>query len=558
MAHVLIVAKIILQNLWLSKVGWDEVLSLKLTERWQSFRSSLSKLEQISIPRWIGTKEANVSFISLHGFCDASERAYAAAVYLRVAEEGEDGYVSLLAAKTKIAPLKLVSVPRLEFCAAVLLTRFLVKIVEGLQFVSVPVFSWTDSAVSLAWIRGHPSRWKTFVAHRVAEIQTSLPGAQWSYVNTKLNPADAATRGISPDELMDSSLWWSGPPWLAGREEGWSCGKPESSGAEDSEMRMAVNHSATSLHNSGDVFQRFSSYLRMLNVMSLCLRWLHNFRDKIHQRSGFVSPEERAQALTAVIRSTQSTAFRDELAALTSGKSLKRSSPLLLLRPFCDADGLLRVGGRLRNAMLDYDEKHPIIIPKDHHFTVLLVRHAHAVTLHGGLQATAAYLAQRYWIIRSRVVVKREIRTCVTCALFRGETLVQRMGDLPEERVKPQRPFLSTGLDYAGPFLLRATKGRGHKAYKGYICLFIWKFIKAVELERDAVDTSDVDAHRPLGRGYRKRKAAIIDSDEERFTEKTPARIRRNFSDCDDSSPERCERRLSTITPPVFSPSQRY
>ncbi|XP_046395808.1 uncharacterized protein LOC124163066 [Ischnura elegans] len=369
-------------------------------------------------------------------------------------------YVSLLAAKTKIAPLKLVSVPHLELCAAVLLTRFLVKIVEGLQFVSVPVFCWTDSAVSLAWIRGHHSRWKTFVAHRVAEIQTSLPGTQWSYVNTKLNPADAATRGISPDELMDSFLWWSGPSWLAGREEGWSCGKPESSGAEDSEMRMAVNHSATSIHNSGDVLQRFSSYLRLLNVMSLCLRWLHNFRDKSQKRSGFVSPEERAQALTAVIRSMQSTAFRDELAALSSGKSLKRSSPLLPLRPFCDADGLLRVGGRLRNAVLDYDEKHPIIIPKDHHFTVLLVRHAHAVTLHGGLQATAAYLSQRYWIIRSRVVVKREIRTCVTCARFRGATLVQRMGDLPEERVKPQRPFLSTGLDYAGPFLLRATKGR--------------------------------------------------------------------------------------------------
>ncbi|XP_046391637.1 uncharacterized protein LOC124159766 [Ischnura elegans] len=217
--------------------------------------------------------------------------------------------------------------------------------------------------------------------------------------------------------------------------------------------------------------------------MSLCLRWLHNFRDKSHKRSGFVSPEERAQALTAVIRSTQSTAFRDELAALTSGKSLKRSSPLLPLRPFCDADGLLRVGGRLRNAVLDYDEKHPIIIPKDHHFTVLLVRHAHAVTLHGGLQATAAYLAQRYWIIRSRVVVKREIRTCVTCTRFRGETLVQRMGDLPEERVKPQRPFLSTGLDYAGPFLLRATKGRGHKAYKGYICLFICMVTMAVHLE---------------------------------------------------------------------------
>lgn len=161
------------------------------------------------------------SRVSLHGFSDASERAYAAAVYVRGEGPTDQHSARLLVAKTKVAPVKPVSIPRLELCGAVLLARLLRRTAAGLGLTGVKVHAWTDARVVLAWIRSDPSRWKPFVANHVATIQELIPAESWSYVPSQDNPADFATRGMMPSELTKCTRWWQGPLWLCGHQQHW-------------------------------------------------------------------------------------------------------------------------------------------------------------------------------------------------------------------------------------------------------------------------------------------------------------------------------------------------
>lgn len=183
------------------------------------------------------------------------------------------------------------------------------------------------------------------------------------------------------------------------------------------------------------------------------------------------------------IRVIQRQEFQEELHQLEQGAPLASRSKLLRLTPFLDPQGLLRVGGRLKHAALPFWEKHPVILPRKGHFTELLIDEAHRRTLHGGAQLTLAALRQRYWILGGRQRVKAHIHHCVTCLRWRAAPGQQLMGDLPACRVTPARPFLQVGLDYAGPFTLLASRGRGQRTHKGYVAVFLCLTTRAVHLE---------------------------------------------------------------------------
>lgn len=158
--------------------------------------------------------------------------------------------------------------------------------------------------------------------------------------------------------------------------------------------------------------------------------------------------------------------FAIEIEKIKHHKQLTKTSKLLTLNPFLNENSILRVGGRLHNANVKQNHKHPVLIPHNGHITILLIHKAHLETNHGGIQTTMARLRQEYWIIGAQNSIKKIIHNCVKCTIINAKPLNQLMGNLPMPRVNITRPFAHTGVDYAGPISIRTAKGRGHKTFK--------------------------------------------------------------------------------------------
>jgi len=229
LAPVIVSAKIFMQEIWLHELGWDDILPEELVQRWHEFLRNYPFLGEIRVPRFVGFRPN--SRVQFHGFCDASQRAYGASLYVRTEVNGQIS-IHLLTAKTRVAPVKTVSLPRLELCGAVLLAELSSAIIPQLPVESSEIFFWTDSTIVLAWLSKTPCRWTTFVANRVAKITAF--NARWAHVRSEQNPADLASRGVTPQELMGNSLWWQGPEWLQQASDRW----PIPDGIEETELEQ--------------------------------------------------------------------------------------------------------------------------------------------------------------------------------------------------------------------------------------------------------------------------------------------------------------------------------
>ncbi|XP_025270818.1 uncharacterized protein LOC105254545 [Camponotus floridanus] len=305
--------------------------------------------------------------VELHGFADASERGYAAVIYLRVTTQGKTT-LHLLIAKGKVVPVKPVSLPRLELCATAFLANLAVHIRTVLNLSTAPVILWSDSKVALFWIQGHASRWKTYVANRVAHIQQQLPEAQWRHVPGRENPAD-----------------W--PAWLCQGETSWPNDNCSVTDVELPEQRSAASFNAVSrVITEPEILLRFSSLHRLLRVTAWCRRWRHNTKPSTsHSTSTAPSLElhEVDAALIHWIYTAQTLHYRPEISSLSKDHALPSRSSLC---PFLNNNGVMRAGGRLKHAILSQDERHPMIIPSESWVAHLLVDSCHRRTLHGGVQ----------------------------------------------------------------------------------------------------------------------------------------------------------------------------
>ncbi|XP_076291065.1 uncharacterized protein LOC143214212 [Lasioglossum baleicum] len=273
-------AKILMQQLWVQKCSWDSPLPPVLLERWERYRLELPVLNSLSISRWTH-QDVNISSCQLHGFTDASTLAYAAAVYLRLVTSSGQIVISLLAAKSKVAPVKPLTVPRLELSAALLLTHLVVFIRQSLHELpeNVPFYCWTDSTITLCWLRQPASKWKTFVANRVAQINSTLPDAIWRHVPSEENPADCKSRGLLPSQLLAHDLWWTGPSWLKLSTEHWPCNIPEAPSGTITEERPTIPVNLCPARTPWELRDRFSSWPKLLKVTAVIvhahLRALH-------------------------------------------------------------------------------------------------------------------------------------------------------------------------------------------------------------------------------------------------------------------------------------------
>lgn len=475
-APVLITAKIFIQKLWKSGLSWDDNLTPELLSEWIHFRDELNYIKMINIPRWLSTKKEDP--VELHVFADASQAAYAAVVYFKSTDKEGNTYVNVVTAKTKVSPVeKQISIPRLELCAALLAAKLIFEVSQILKVPKEKLFAWSDSTVVLAWLRGEPSRWTTFVSNRVSEILTIMDCDQWNHITTDQNPADCASRGISVRELIEHDMWWRGPKILS-TSNVYTTNLEISTNIEERSIKALA---AVMQRQENFIWDRFSNLSRMLRVLSYFRKFL-KLRDPSTKKdiNKLITVKEMDEVLKICVKATQEFYFEDDINHLRSTRSVTKKHQQHTLSPILDENGLLRVGGRIAHSSVRFNKKYPLILPSESHITKLIILDAHHKTLHGGPQIMMNFLRSKFWIIRAREKVKKCYHDCITCVRYSRQNNNQFIGQLPKARLTPDKPFLSTGVDSTGHIDVRFSPGRG---YKGYICLFICMSTKAVHLE---------------------------------------------------------------------------
>lgn len=488
LAPVVVKAKIFIQHLWHHALDWDEPLTNDLCASWNTFRKDLENLNNFKIPRHIFQCESPVK-TQLHVFADASEKAYAAVAYMRATLKSGQVIVRVLCAKSRVAPLKQQTLPRLELCAAVLAAQLAHRLKVDMQFQNQPIFLWTDSEIVLSWINAQSSSYKTFVANRVSTIQALTLAEQWRHVRSKDNPADVASRGIRAADLPTCNLWLYGPLFLHGREELWPKGySTQVQGSTDIERKnKAVPVTATTVSNDGSIIYGIhhkNSFRTLQKTLGYVLRFINN--SKIHNDSRpkhiSLSPIELNDSRFKIVKAIQVYDFNKEICELKKNNQVDKSSIISSLSPFLDENDILRVGGRLEASNLSYDAKHPILLPYNDSISKLILTMFHEENYHCGPQALLAISRQQYWIIKGKSMTRSIVQNCVRCTRAKPKLFTQVMGNLPASRVTPSRPFVKTGVDYCGPFWVHY-KVRGKKPHKVYIAVFVCFSTKAVHLE---------------------------------------------------------------------------
>ena len=346
---------------------------------------------------------------------------------------------------------------------------------------------WSDSQVVLGYIANTSRRFHTFVANRVAEIRSTSEPAQWRFVPGEENPADDCSRGLMASELTENCRWIRGPDFLWLSEENWPADRQSRSVAlEDPEVKTVLT-----THRHGPVASdalpdpsRFSNWNRYRRTVAWILRFRHNLSatsSTSRRLTGPLSALELRAAHDFIVRQLQCQAFAQEIAALTRGASIDGRSSLLSLSPQLDRDGLLRVGGRLEHSPLPEETRHPLILPRDHRVTSLMIMAIHERLMHAGGDHVLNELRQQYWVPRARETVKKTVYGCLTCRRRRARPCQPRMADLPEARFDTRRSFSSVGIDFFGP-LTTKTGCRGSQQ-KRYCLLITCMTTRAVHLE---------------------------------------------------------------------------
>ena len=505
-APVLMVPRLILQELCKLSLGWDDVIPINLQQRWLQWHSSLYNLQRFSVQRCMNpNKIGRALSTQVHHFADASQSGYGAVSYLRQVDEGGTVHCSFLIGKARVAPIKSVTIPRMELTAATLAVRLDLTVKEELKTDVDSTTFWTDSTTVLRYIRNKTSRYHTYVANRVGFILENSEDKQWKYVNSRANPADEGSRSITVDKFLNESRWIDGPVFLMLPEQRWPeqpLQEIEATQHDDPELRKIKQVAVTSIDSADQkrptdkLLQYYSDWYRLKRAVAYYLRLKQIIRHQIKKRkepqcehsssedsvklSGGLTVHEIQDAETQIVKYVQTMAFPEEIIAfhLPKGKQMKKKSSIYRLDPFCE-NGVLRVGGRLSHAYAS-EATHPAILPSKSHVTDLIISDTHQRLGHSGRLHVLATMRERFWIVHGNAAVRRVLSRCAFCRRMHSRPLAQKMADLPPDRVTPDLvPFSVTGIDLFGPFLVK----RGRVTVKRYGVIFVCQKIRAVHLE---------------------------------------------------------------------------
>lgn len=307
----IITMKILLQKTWEAGISWDDIVSNEIHDRWFTWRTELTCLTTKYIPRCYFPKDGRIMCKQLHGFSDASESAYAAVVYFRSMDTDGKVYVSLVTAKTKVAPIKRLTIPRLELCGAQLLAHLLYHLKELFDIPCHAIYAWTDSTIVLDWLSSNSRQFKTFVGNRIADTVDHIPSDRWNHVNGTSNPADCASRGLLPSELLQHDLWWNGPEWLHGDASVWPKDRPPPVKCVDNEVKSICLLTTVEIQTPVLAIDRFSSFSKLKRVLGWVERFIHNCSNTVSNRlnQSFLSVDELQLAENYWIRMVQKQYF---------------------------------------------------------------------------------------------------------------------------------------------------------------------------------------------------------------------------------------------------------
>lgn len=478
-------AKCLMQKLWQRGLHWDENLPEDLATLWNAFIKSLPSLCSLTIHRHIPIETSSLT--KIFGFCDGSEKGYAAVIYATTFSQGKS-ISHLVKAKSKVAPLQTMSIPRLELSGAVLLAKMLASLKDFILQINVSSINlYSDSTIVLSWLRTPPHLLKIFVANRVVEILQHTAPNQWNHVKSAENPADPASRGLLADELIGCSIWWNGPGFihrevLVDSNDHILDSHPEYL-QELKTSQPAVHHIVEDTEVYLKLLDRISSFSKSRRIFAYIMRFIHNrFCERTERLIGPLSSKELRLGLLAMIRVTQKHFYHKDFMMINKSKPAI-SNELRSLAAFVDDKGVLRVGGRIDKAPLPYDTRHPFIIPHKSRLGFLICAYYHDITIHGTTRLMASLIQRQFWIPSIRKLIRKCIFSCKTCYLPKALTKTPIMAELPSSRFENLRPFSNIALDFAGPYFIKSSSRRNAPKTKCYLAVFVCMEIKAIHLE---------------------------------------------------------------------------
>ncbi|XP_058443961.1 uncharacterized protein LOC131425801 [Malaya genurostris] len=479
----------LLQEIWRASVDWDEQIHAQQFEKWLKWLHALPRVADLKIPRCyrIATTANESNIVEMHTFVDASENGFAAVIYLRF-EEGNTVECALAGAKTRVSPLKFLSIPRSELQAAVIGVRLADTIQRSLSKNILKRFFWTDSRDVLCWIQSDHRRYSQYVGARISEILETTNIQDWCWISTKLNVADEGTKWKTIPDLSSTSRWFRGPDFLWKCKEEWPA-KLSSVGVTDTELRPHLQIHLKVQEPVIDV-DRFSQWSTLLRTTAYVMRAVRNFQcttRRIPITGGPLTRDELVEAEAYLYRTAQRSTYNREVSITSvsqqeqSPSKISKTSPLYGLYLFLDENGVLRNRGRANGCkFIDRSVANPVVLPRKHSVTKLIVMDVHRKLLHRNHATIINELKQRYYIPRLKVVYKSVRNECQLCKNELARPHAPMMSDLPPARLAAySRPFCHMGVDYFGPMIVRI----GRRTEKRWGVLVTCLTVRAIHLE---------------------------------------------------------------------------